>query len=150
MSSAVQKFVLVGIHKGKTMTVNGHEFVDGVFVFQGSITQIASLTKIFGYYSAVPSEVAELADARAAITAQAGAAVGGSMDKPTPPAEPMPTLAEAIGQLNWEQETHWTSNNLPATDFLASIIGKKVTRAEVEAVAPDYTRSKAKLAKAMQ
>lgn len=57
------------------------------------------------------------------------------------------TLGEAIGQLDPEADTHWTSNNLPSLDILSELIGKKVGRADVEAVAEGYTRAKARAAK---
>ena len=54
---------------------------------------------------------------------------------------------EAIGQLDPEDDKHWTSNNLPALDVLESMTGKKVARSDVDAVAEGYTRAKARAAK---
>ncbi|QNN97180.1 hypothetical protein P9A51_gp25 [Xanthomonas phage Xp12] len=64
MSSKTQRFVLVGPHQGKTMNVNGHEFVDGEYEFAGNDGQIASLTRVFGFYGALPAEQAELQELR--------------------------------------------------------------------------------------
>ncbi len=153
MSSTAQKYVLIGPHKGKTLVVNGHPFVDGEYVYQGSVSDCANLAKLFGYYGAVTAAEAELIEANEKIAAlvagkNSGASVpslGGDLPPPSPPAgPPKPTLAEAVGHLSWEQETHWTSNNLPSLEFLAEVTGKKVSRAEVEAVAEGYTRAKAK------
>jgi hypothetical protein len=162
MSSTTQKYVLIGPHKGKTLLVNGHPFVDGEYVYQGSVNDCANLAKLFGFYGAVTAAEAELIEANekiAALTKQAHGTsgngmvektgqpslVGGDLPPPQPPAAPpKPTLAEAISHHSWEQETHWTSNNLPSLEFLAEITGKKPTRADVEAIAEGYTRAKAK------
>jgi hypothetical protein len=59
MASAVETFVLIGPHAGKDMSINGHEFEDGEFVFQGSADQIIALTNIFSFYGAVPKAEAK-------------------------------------------------------------------------------------------
>lgn len=160
-----QKFVLVGPHAGKSMAVNGHEFVDGEFTFQGSSAQIAVLTNIFSYYGAVPAEKAELEQLRAEKShggqtqAPAGDKGGEQTQAPAAPVgsdtndkdvkDPvLPTLAEAIGMLDPENDAHWTSNNLPGLDDLSKLTGKSVSRADVEAIAAGYTRAKARQAKA--
>lgn len=165
--TTTQKFVLVGPHAGKSMAVNGHEFVDGEFTFQGSSAQIAVLTNIFGYYGAVPAEKAELEQLRAEKSqgeqtqtqtpagdkgseqTQAPAAPVGSDTNDKDVKDPvLPTLAEAIGMLDPENDAHWTSNNLPGLDDLSKLTGKSVSRADVEAIAAGYTRAKARQAKA--
>lgn len=169
MSSSTQKFVLVGPHAGKSMAVNGHEFVDGEFVFQGSDAQIATLTNVFSFYGAVPAEKAELEQLRAEKSqapqapstpadpegdkggeqTQAPAAPVGSDTNDKDVKDPvLPTLAEAIGMLDPENDAHWTSNNLPGLDDLSKLTGKSVSRADVEAIAAGYTRAKARQAKA--
>lgn len=57
------------------------------------------------------------------------------------------TLGEAIGLLDPENAAHWTSNNLPALDVLSAQVGRQVARAEVEELAPGYTRAAARKAK---
>lgn len=57
------------------------------------------------------------------------------------------SLAEAIGALDPENDEHWTSNNLPSLDFLATLTGKKPSRDDVETLADGYTRAKARSAK---
>lgn len=150
-----QKFVLVGPHAGKSMAVNGHEFVDGEFTFQGSSAQIAVLANIFGFYGAVPAEKAELEQLRAEKSqgeqtqTQTPAAPVGSDTNDKDVKDPvLPTLAEAIALLDPEVDSHWTSNNLPGLDDLERLTGKKVTRQEVDAIASGYTRAKARQAKA--
>jgi hypothetical protein len=56
------------------------------------------------------------------------------------------SLAEAIGHLNGNDDAHWTSNNRPSLEYLATLLGKTPTRAEVNAIAEGYTRAKAKAA----
>lgn len=138
MATVTQKFVLVGPHAGKTLNVNGHEFEDGEYVFQGSAEQVAVLTRVFADYAALPAEHAELAELKAVQAPVAPVA-----DAPTG----KPTLGEAIGALDPENDKHWTSNNLPALDVLEELTGKKVARDEVNSVANGYTRAKARAAK---
>lgn len=186
MASVTQKFVLVGPHAGKTMNVNGHEFVDGEYTFHGSAEQVAVLARIFKRYAALPAEHAELAELKASKSAgnrpaptreELDAAIAGLPGDNTDPdyvvnamrthfgdlftagdelmvreavvVKPSgkPTLGEAIGALDPENDKHWTSNNLPALDVLEELTGKKVARADVETVAEGYTRAKARAAK---
>jgi hypothetical protein len=169
------------------MTVNGHEFVDGVFTFIGDPIIISTLTRVFSYYGALPEAEAELqalraqkADADAAqasldqalgedpaAKASADAATAAAADalmaaelkaleqpKPdlrTTPGDSqdgLPSLAEAIGALDPENDVHWTSNNLPSLDHLLALTGKKPSRADVDAIAEGYTRNKARAARA--
>lgn len=138
MATVTQKFILIGPHAGKTMNVNGHEFVDGEYTFQGSAEQAATLARIFKRYAALPVEQAELAELKAQQAAPAA---------PAAPAAGKLTLGEAIGALDPENDKHWTSNNLPALDVLEELTGKKVARNEVDTVAEGYTRAKARAAK---
>ena len=202
-TSKTQRFVLIGPHQGKSITVNGHEFVDGEYEFAGSEQQVATLTRIFEFYGAVPAEAAELAELKADKAKQTGAPTRKALDEAIAslpgeqtdpdyvvnamrahfgdlftagdemvvretvikPADPQvagsttnepkkdegaekPTLAEAIGMLDPDVDSHWTSNNLPGLDDLERLTGKKVSRADVEAIAAGYTRAKAKAAKA--
>ncbi len=176
-NGAGQLYVLVGPHKGKTMTVNGHEFVDGEFMYYGNPEQITVLTRVFSNYAALPVDAAELQALRLAVTQQAAAAPvvqqAAAVVEEAPaaaseadelammlgadpaategsgnPVPELPTLAEAVGQLDPEVDAHWTSNNLPSIDFLTTLTGKKPTRGEVEGVAEGYTRAKARSARA--
>lgn len=148
MASVTQKFVLVGPHAGKTLSVNGHEFVDGEYTFQGSAEQVGTLARIFADYAALPEEQAELAQLKAEKAAQTPAPAAQVPDAAVT-TEPVgkPTLGEAIGRLDPDDDKHWTSNNLPALDVLEALTGKKVARSDVDAVADGYTRAKARAAK---
>lgn len=177
MASINQKFVLVGPNAGKTLLVNGHEFVNGEMTFQGGAAQAAALECLFEYYSVLTVEKAELRALRTlrgkqkpeggeqlGNAIQAGyVAQGGQADaqgnataiEATEPAQDAPSgapdtklsLAEAIGLLNPEVQAHWTTNNLPSLEYLGELIGKKVTRDEVATVAEGYTRAKARAVK---
>lgn len=46
----------------------------------------------------------------------------------------------AIALLDGANDDHWTAAGLPAVDAVAEIAGKPVTRAAIEAVAPDLKR----------
>lgn len=193
MSTGSQKFVLVGPRAGKTLTVNGHQFVDGEMTFVGSAAQIATLERVLGFYGVLPAEKAELAQlkadkpvekSQAELDAEAEAAAKAEEDEAArlaaeeaakqkaetdPPAKTdaeleaeeaarkqaeldalgsKPSLGEAIGLLDPNEDKHWTSNNLPNLEHLGELIGKKVARAEVDAVAEGYTRAKARAARA--
>ena len=103
----------------------------------------ASLEKLSAQAQATQADLAaalgEEAPAPAVVTLHTGA--------PDDAPDGMPTLAEAVGTLDPEQDTHWTSNNLPSLDHLSVLLGKKPTRGEVEAVADGYTRAKARAAR---
>lgn len=58
------------------------------------------------------------------------------------------TVADALQALDPANDEHWTSRGVPSIDAMTKLLGRTVTRAEIEAVAPDYTRSVAKAAKA--
>jgi len=193
MSTGSQKFVLVGSRAGKTLNVNGHQFVDGEMTFVGSAAQIATLERVLGFYGVLPAEKAELAqlkadkpveksqaelDAEAEAEAEAKAEEAARLvaeeaakqkAETDPPAktdaeleaeeaarkqaeldalDSKPSLGEAIGLLDPNEDKHWTSNNLPNLEHLGELIGKKVARAEVDAVAEGYTRAKARAARA--
>ncbi len=175
--NAGQRYVLVGPHKGKTMQVNGHPFVGGEYIYYGSHEQIATLTRVFSNYAAIPADMAELAalrEERAAVAVatttpapavveeaaveqaseeeELAAMLGDATTTPAPVLEEQvperPSLAEAVGKLDPEDDAHWTSNNLPSIDYLTTLTGKKPSRGEVEAVAEGYTRSKARAIRA--
>lgn len=239
MATSKQVFVLVGALAGQSLSVNGHEFVDGKLEYTGDDTTITVLARIFSFYGAfkageeprtpdgrlltdplgggkpaddseelaaqaqkledekaaalkkvedekaaeaqrledeklaaakqasddeaarrqdeadqaeldAAAEAKALADKEAAdkealdkaLGGNATSSSGGIADEST-----KPTLAEAIGQLDPENESAWTSNNLPAIDLLSELTGLKVTRSDVEATAAGYTRAKARAAR---
>ena len=187
MSTSSQKFVLVGPRAGKTLTINGHQFIDGEMTFVGAAAQIATLERVLGFYGVLPAEKAELAqlktdkpvgksqaelDAEAATAEASRLAEEAAKQKAAetdPPAKTdaeleaeeaarkqaeqdalnvKPSLGEAIGLLDPEEDKHWTSNNLPNLEHLGELMSKKVARAEVDAVAEGYTRAKARAARA--
>ncbi len=151
MSNQSAKFVLIGPHKGKTMEVNGRPFEEGHYTFEGSKTEVENLTRLFSYYGAVPEADAALMDAidgNDGNDGNDGGSVGSTDKAPAAPVlDPKPTLAEALGDLDPDNEDHWTSNNLPSLDFLSEKTGTKVSRAQVEEVADGFTRAKAKALK---
>lgn len=58
------------------------------------------------------------------------------------------TVADALQALDPANDEHWTSRGVPSIEAMTKMLGRAVTRAEIEAVAPDFTRSVAKSAKA--
>lgn len=49
-------------------------------------------------------------------------------------------IASAIALLDAKNDDHWTNAGLPAVDAVSDLLGEKVTRAEIEAAAPDARR----------
>lgn len=58
------------------------------------------------------------------------------------------TVADALQALDPSKDDHWTSRGVPSIEAMVKLLGRAVTRAKIEEVAPDYTRSVAKAAKA--
>ena len=58
------------------------------------------------------------------------------------------TVADALQALDAANDEHWTARGVPSIEAMTKLLGRSVTRAEIEEVAPDYTRSVAKAAKA--
>lgn len=162
---ATQKFVLVGPHAGKTVMVSGHQFTEGEMTFHASHDVLMSLTQVLGFYGAIPAEHAELAqlkqkqakeESKAEVAeakptaaeekdAAAAKALAEALGDDSPAGEI--DLAEALSTLDPNVEAHWTSNNLPSLDYLSTMVGSKVSRGDVEALAEGYTRAKARAAK---
>lgn len=145
MASMSQKFILIGPHTGKTMPVNGHEFVDGEMTFHGSAEQVAVLARVFEYYGAVTEQQAELQELRK--VPQKKPTLEEALEEKEEDIPGALSLAEAIGTLDPKDEDHWTSNNLPSLDYLSAVVGKRVGRDDVNAIADGYTRAKARTAK---
>lgn len=80
------------------------------------------------------------ADEEAAKKALEG---GGEKD----PLDP-PTLAEVIQGLDPTDDASWSARGLPSVEVVGKLFGKDVSRADIEAAAPEYTRAAAKAAKA--
>lgn len=57
----------------------------------------------------------------------------------TPGTDPMP-LASALAALDPADDTHWTAAGKPSVAAVSDIAGAPVTRADIDAAAPDLTR----------
>lgn len=51
------------------------------------------------------------------------------------------TLADALKALDPENDMHWTARGVPSVDAVSALLARGVTRSEIEAVAPDLTRT---------
>lgn len=60
---------------------------------------------------------------------------------PTPAAEL--SLEDALKRLNPEDDAHWTKGGQPDVNVLCEILGRKITRKEVDAAFPDFNRDSA-------
>ena len=50
------------------------------------------------------------------------------------------TILAALELLEHDNKDHWTARNDPSTDAVKAITGLEVTRAELDAIAPDFKR----------
>lgn len=79
------------------------------------------------------AEAKKKAEADAANTGKEGDAGAGGGEK-------KPTLEEALKRLDPKDETHWTKGGKPNLTVLTELTGSVVKRADVDDVAPDFTR----------
>ena len=169
MAHTVTKFHLVGPYAGKTVTLGAKkkemgrqfEFVDGVYTFEGSDKEALNIGNYLKRcYQAYPEgpllEAAQKAAAGGEPAAPANPEPPQKPVEPTPPANPDPladdndkpeTIVEALNMLDPENDEHWTSRKLAQVDEVEKLLGREVTRAEIEEAAPDFDREAAKAAK---
>lgn len=156
---AQQRFVLVGPNAGKDFRIGDHQFENGIYDYEGGASTIEPLTRYFSHWGAVTEQEARLAELEALVAKPNNlqqepqgedlTQMGGDMSQPSQePASDKPSLAEAIGTLDPENDAHWTSNNLPAIEHLEVVTGIDLNRAAIEEVAKGYTRAKARAARA--
>lgn len=222
------KFVAVGPHAGKTILLANFQFIDGVFVFEGSDTEAALIghtlatqysahredraAKAVERYESALAEAAlaepeastlqaeeatlkerliarrflienlspdtaygkgpaadriksvmadilkeegvqnfEPSDAETPepivvepVAVTAVVSVGGEVTAVAKAKEPI-TVAEALAVLDRNNDMHWTARGIPSVDAVSSILARGVTRSEIEAVAPDLTRTTARM-----
>lgn len=138
-------FKTVGPLEGKTVTLAGIEFVDGVGTFTGQHIEADRMGRFLhrNWQVAVvsPEEAPELVPA----------------PEPTPPEQqPNQTqvlgnqrLAEALAKLDPENDDHWTKLGKPAMSAVEQLYGSAdITRGDVEAAIKDFDRNTARTAKA--
>lgn len=145
---ASERFILVGPNAGKSGVWGGFEFKDGVCLVTGQLGDITAAGSLLSRFYSAHSEllanqmlekgVTDLAE----LQAQAKAAVAPE----GPGTSLLERIADVIKGLDPADEDHWTSNNLPALDVIGERVGQDVTRAQVNEVAPGYTRAAAKAA----
>lgn len=51
-------------------------------------------------------------------------------------------IKQALGLLEAGNDAHWNAKGEPTVEVVSNIIGVQVTRAEIKAAAPDFTRPK--------
>ena len=160
------RYRLVGPHEGRSITLNGHRFIDG---FTGWMDRPESDwlkidVQMINFYSSVretythgsaegegPIEVQlngggtetqatdESAGHDEATEGGSGVhpAEGGGPERPTDPV----TLKEALDRLNPSVNEQWSRTGKPDLDYLSARVGRRVSRSEVDKVAPWMTRA---------
>lgn len=164
-------FKLVGPHKGKTLELNGFRFVDGICRTKLNDEQ----HKMAANYLAANLQAEDITDGDASEAGQgqggpnnsgsangatvdgggANAAAAGAKEPATsgenghqdgdPVAE---RVRNALNQLDVDDDTHWTTNGRPALAIVEELAQTaRVTRAELEVIAPGFNREAARAAK---
>lgn len=55
------------------------------------------------------------------------------------------SISDALDELDIDNDEHWTSDGLPRLDAVEDYLGRKVTRKEVKAAAPHFTKDNPQL-----
>lgn len=144
MAHVVRIFKTVGSFEGKSVVLGGCHFVDGKFRFEGSERDADNLGKYLQRCWQVVPDTAGSAEE----TAQAN----------EPAADEVPNVAQQLGnerlaaalrQLDPENDDHWTKLGKPTMSAVEQFYGSAaVTRDEVEAAIPGFSRDAARAAKA--
>lgn len=135
-------YVLVGPLAGKTISLSKgmYNFVDGRLETQyteENIDALKGVTTILGqYYNAHLEGSQALADAQKAF--ETGVPVG---EQDGGFGGDLQTLEEALNSLDPEDEAHWTKGGLPNLKVLSELTGTTVTRADIDAIIPDFNRT---------
>lgn len=162
-----KKLRLTGGRKGQTVVLSGFRFVDGCLTLTGDQTAVEKTTHWLNVYyqteevgdgephpaspsgdgspAAVGSRVEPAGEGAAPVSAPDGsghdAADAGKPGLHTDGNGSKGTgVLEALMQLDTENDEHWTTAGLPAVFAVSEILGETVTRADIEAVAPDFRR----------
>lgn len=150
------QYELAGVNAGKTINLGGFQFTDGVYTHQSEDQTVEGLTiYLERSYYAFPAGSQALAEAQAryereqktGLTEQPGDVV----DTEAAPAsteggETTSAVKAAVDALDPNDDGHWTAQGLPSIEAVADLAGEKVTRAQIDAVAPGYNRAAAKAA----
>lgn len=155
----ITRFHLVGVQAGQTVLLGAktpdvgpqYPFVDGVFEFAGSDQDAVNIGVFLERsYQAYP-EGPKLDAARLAFGESGEASKPAKTDskkvEPTKDdgVEPRPeSVAEALSMLDASNDSHWNSRKQPSVDALVALLGRTVTRAEIEEAAPGFDRDAAK------
>lgn len=155
------KFVLVGGYAGKTINLGGHVFVDGVFDYSTysdgegrTITPGRDEVELKGdylakNYQAFPEGSRELEEAQARI--EKGERVDTDTLDINEREEREQTdrgrkgvIRTALTKLDAKNVDHWTDKGLPSVEAVRELSGDdKVSRKEIEELAPKLTREEA-------
>lgn len=154
MTVEILKVVLVGPNANKTKTLNGVHFVDGVAEVPSNAAGL--LKSLARYYQAFVVGSPELAEAQKKMEAEDRERItkmveaGNKQKQAEPNKEPPPPpdnekLMNAVLAIDPEIDDNWTEDGLPTMAAVEKAYGAgDVTRADVDAVLPGFTRDNAK------
>lgn len=158
------QYELAGFNAGKTINLGGFQFVDGVYTHESADQTTDGLTiYLERSYYAFPAGSPALKDAQERYEREQESGVAevptgdaGSSDPTDPLAgdeqgqqASAAAVKEAIDALDANDDSHWTAQGLPDVSAVTDLAGEKVSRAQIEATAPGYTRASAKAAAAL-
>lgn len=158
-------FILVGPHAGKTITLGGHPFIDGVFAFGKGMEvapgpqDVAKKGNLLGkLYQAYLEGSPQLAAAEARLageeTPEGELRVEQREQQEQEQRQPsgaggsgraaQGAIRTALTKLDPENDEHWTDAGLPAVEAVRQLSGNDdVSRQDIKSLAPKLTREEA-------
>lgn len=160
------KFILVGPHAGKTITLGGHQFVEGAFDFgpdgAGVVPgpdEVAKKGRLLAkLYQAYPEGSPELEAAAKRIKGdkepEGRLDVGKREEQQQAQQQPagaggserarQGAVRSALTKLDPKVDAHWTGAGLPSVEAVRELSGdKEVSRGDIQNLAPKLTREEA-------
>ena len=132
MALVQRKVVIAGAHKGKDITLAGVEFKNGEAVLAGPERDVDGLYTYL--HRCWQVEYAEGAAPQEPAPAE-------PPKIPETPPQSNERLAKAVMSLDPNNDEHWTQTGKPAMSAIEMAYGSSgITRAQVEAAAPGFTR----------
>lgn len=141
MASAHLK--LTGPFEGKTVVLNGRQFVDGILKIEGALSKAEGLITYFERAYQAELVMAQGGDTNDQM--HNDSEDGASKTE----GEVNTKLLEAVMKLDPANDEHWTQSGEPAIAAVEVVYGSAgIKRADIKAVAPNYNREAAKAAAA--
>ena len=146
----MHKYELAGALAGQTINIGGFQYENGIYTHDSEDQTVEGLTIYLErshYAFPAGSQAAKDANERYEREQATGKTEAELVPDTRGDAEvASEAVKEAVASLDHEDDSHWTGAGLPSTDAVTDLAGEKVSRAQIEAAAPGYTRAAAKAA----